>query len=174
MKNVPYRNALGALSFAVCVCRPDMAFAVSLLSSFMSNPGREHWKALQHVFAYKGTSSYALEYGNSPPPPSGSPPPPLLSGFSDSDYAGDDNAHSTNGYVFKVGRSSVSWSSKKQTVVARSTTESEYIGGNHAGAEAIWLRNLTAKMGFPSIGPTHFCVDNQAAISVSKAPQHFS
>lgn len=158
-----------------------MAFAVSLLSSFMSNPGREHWKALQHIFAYlKGTSSYALEYGNSPPPPSGSPSPPLLSGFSDSDYAGDDNAHSTNGYVFKVGRSSVSWSSKKQTVVACSTTESEYIGGNHAGAEAIWLCNLTGRNGISIHWPnsflcrqpsSHLCIQSTSALLPNETSQ---
>jgi hypothetical protein len=113
----------------------------------------------------RGTSDFALEYG----PSSGA----LLTGFSDADHGGDqDTGRSTNGYAFFLGASCVSWSSKRQSVVAKSTTEAEYIASNHAGAEAIWLRHFLQELGFPPSNPTTIHVDNQSAIAVAKNPEH--
>ena len=134
MKRVPYLSAVGSLMYLAVGTHPDIAYAVGVLSRFNSCAGPQHWKAVQQVFQYlHGTSDLTLEYG---PSSFGS----CLTGYSDADHGGDvDSGHSTNGYAFFIGSSCVNWSSKRQTVVARSTTEAEYIASNHAGAEAIWL-----------------------------------
>ena len=146
---------------------PDIAYAVGVLSRFNSCAGPQHWRAVQRVFQYLcGTSDLALEYG---PSSFGS----HLTGYSDADHGGDvDSGQSTNGYAFFIGSSCVNWSSKWQTVVARSTTEAEYIASNHAGAEAIWLRQFLQELGYPPTGPTTIYTDNQSAIAVAKNPEH--
>ena len=63
-----------------------------------------------------------------------------LTVYSDADYAGDvDDRRSTSGYVIKLGKSTISWSSKKQTTVATSSTEAKYVAGSHAAQQSIWL-----------------------------------
>ena len=167
MKRVPYLSAVGSLMYLAVGTRPDIAYAVGVLSRFNSCAGPQHWKAVQCVFQYlRGTSDFALEYG-----PSSSAP--LLRGYSDVDHGGDqDTGRSTNGYAFFLGAGCISWSSKRQTVVAKSTTEAEYIASNHAGAEAIWLRHFLEELGFPPKGATTILADNQSAIAVAKNPEH--
>jgi hypothetical protein len=150
--------------------RPDLANAVGVLAQFASNPGPEHWKALKHVFAYlKGTVDYKLTYKPSQKHVM------TLRGYVDADYAGClDTRRSTSGYAFFLGDCLVCWSSKKQSVVALSTTEAEYIAGVHGGKEAVWLRQFLKELGFPVTGPTTLLVDNQSAIAVSKNPKHHS
>ena len=101
--------------------RPDIAFAVSILSRFQSNPGPAHWKAMLHLLAYlKGSINYKISYSR------GGDLAPIA--FVDADYAGDiDTCRSTSGYVFTMARGPVSWSSKRQATVALSTMEAEYM-----------------------------------------------
>ncbi|WVZ57334.1 hypothetical protein U9M48_007731 [Paspalum notatum var. saurae] len=83
----------------------DISFAVSKLSRFMSNPGTDHWHALERVMCYlKGTMSY---------------------GYSDANRISDDELYATSGYVFMLGGGAVSWRSCKQTILTRSTMEAE-------------------------------------------------
>ena len=89
-------------------------------------------------------------------------------GFADADWAGDVDSHcSTSGYVFQIGSSTVSWCSKKQATVAKSTTEAEYVSLSLATQEAIWLRRLMNSM----ISPTLIYEDNQGAIQVLRNPK---
>ena len=95
--------------------------------------------------------------------------------FSDADYAGDvDSARSTTGYTIFIGKSLVNWSSKRKPVVAKSTTEAEYIAANEAGSDGVWFRNFTSELGYPPSGPTPLWLDNQSAIRVGKNPEHHS
>ena len=95
-----------------------------------------------------------------------------LSGFSDADWAGDaDNRRSTSGYVFKVANSTVSWCSKKQVTVAKSTTEAEYVALSQATQEAIYLRKLLADLGCKADLLTVLYEDNQGAIEISRNPR---
>ena len=93
-------------------------------------------------------------------------------GFSDSDWAGDlDNRKSTSGYIFQVGGTAVSCKCRKQSCVALSTAEAEYIALSQAAQEAIWLRQLNTDVQGESSEPTILYEDNQAAICLSKNTQ---
>ena len=95
-----------------------------------------------------------------------------LIGFSDADWAGDiDTRHSTSGYVFQIGNSTISWCSKKQITVAKSTTEAEYVSLALAAQEAIWLRSLLSDLGQKVTSPTNIFEDNQGAIQLAKNPK---
>ena len=143
MRSVPYSHAVGSLMYLAISTRPDIAYAVGVLSRFSSNPGKEHWAAVKHLFCYlKGTLDYRLSY--SPDPTSTS----LFTTYSDADHGGcKDTGRSTGAYVVKMGTGAVSWSSKLQLIVAKSTTEAEYVAANSAGSEICWLRNLFTEIG---------------------------
>src|SRR5690606_5271105 len=131
-----YQQAIGALLWLMVGTRPDICFVVGYLSRFNANPSEQHWQAVKRVMRYlKGTKNYAITYsgrvqGN-------------WCGYSDASYADDRSTRrSTAGYVFCVSGGAISWSSKQQSVVARSTTEAEYIALAQAAKEAMWLRTL--------------------------------
>jgi hypothetical protein len=89
------------------------------------------------------------------------------------DWASDLNdCWSTSGYVFMLAGATVSWSLKKQTSVALSSTEAKYISGVHAAKELIWLRQLLAGLSFTTNSPTTLLIDNQSAIAIAKNPAH--
>jgi hypothetical protein len=88
------------------------------------------------------------------------------------DWASDINDRKLmSGYTFKLAGAAVSWSSKKQTSVALSSTEVEYISGAHAAKEAIWLRQLLSELGIDTSSPTVLHIDNQSAIAIAKNPE---
>eukprot|EP00253_Pinus_taeda_P027226 PITA_27226 len=134
MSRVPYASAVGSLMYAMVYTRPDIAHAVGVLSRFMSKPGKEHWTAVKRVFRYlRGTSDYGLCYQGRP----GLDRVLDIRGFVDADWDGDlDQRKSTSGYVFNLFGGAVSWMSKKQSVVALSTTEAEYMAATHASKES--------------------------------------
>lgn len=96
MSRVPYASAVGSLMYATVCTRPDLAFAVSVISRYMVNPGKEHWQAVKRIFKYlRGTFDIDHCYGNDTQC--------LVAGYSDSDYAGDvDSRRSMTGYVFTL------------------------------------------------------------------------
>ena len=119
--------------------RSDIACAVSKLSRFIVSPNENHWKAMKRLLGYlKHTQDYALHYTEYPA---------VLEGYCDANWiTGTKDTKSTSGYVFTLGGAAVSWKSSKQTCIARSTMESEFIAldkaGEEAGEEAEWLRNF--------------------------------
>lgn len=171
MSSVPYINAVGALMYLAIATRPDIAYTVSVLSRFNSNPGPEHWKAVKHLFGYlKGTMDYSLTYSPSPSP---SPSKERFEVYSDADHGGNpDTGKSTSAYVIKMGTGAVSWSSKLQSIVALSTTEAEYVSAVSAASEAIWMRQLLTELGYAPPSPSTLHMDNQSAIQVAKNPEH--
>ena len=93
--------------------------------------------------------------------------------YSDADWSGDsDTSRSTLGYVFISARGAIGWASKRQTMVALSSTESEYIGLCHAGQHLAWLRNFFEDIGHTQNDPSVLFCDNQAAIILTKEPQY--
>ena len=160
-----YQAAIGSLNYAAIATRPDLSTAVGKLSQFMKNPSNEHWAGVKRVLRYvKGTLDYGLRFVNSDTFE--------LSGYSDSDWAGCvESRKSTSGFVFQVGKCCVSWSSKKQPVVALSSTEAEYIALCRAAQETVWLRNLLRDVGFSQAEPTTVREDNQGAIALAKNPK---
>ncbi|KAJ4710008.1 Retrovirus-related Pol polyprotein from transposon TNT 1-94 [Melia azedarach] len=121
MSRVPYASAVGSLMYAMVCTRPDLAQSVSVVSRFMGEPGKEHWQAVKRIFRYfKGTFDVGLIYRGDTQC--------LVTGFSDSDYAGDvDSRRSMTGYIFTLGSSVVSWKATLQPTVTLSTTEAEYM-----------------------------------------------
>ena len=130
-----YSQIIGSLMYLASATRPDIAFAVSKLSRFVSKPGDDHWHALERVMRYlKGTSSYGIHYTGDPA---------VLEGYSDSNWISDaDELKATSGYIFTHGGGAVSWKSCKQTILTRSTMEAELTALDTATVEADWLRQL--------------------------------
>lgn len=170
MEKFPYINAVGALMYLATSTRPDIAFTVSKLARFNSNPGKTHWAAVKHLFQYlKGTMDLKLTYG----PDSSSSE--LFSTYSDADYGMDtDTGCSTSGYIVCIGTEAVNWSSKLQPIVTLSTTEAEYVAAVEAGKEIAWMRNLLTEIGYNITTSSILHMDNNSAISVAKNPEHFS
>ena len=163
-----YQQAIGCLTYAATTTRPDIAAAVSVLSQYMSAPSEDHWSGIKRILRYiKGTTNYGLHFS--------SDGINNLSGYSDADWAGDtDTRRSTSGYTFHIGNALISWSSKKQATVAKSSTEAEYVALSIATQEAIWLRRLLNGIGYVVTSPTIIYEDNQGAIELSKNAKHQS
>jgi hypothetical protein len=173
MLNIPYRNAVGSLMYAMVATRPDIAVAVGAVSQYLNNPGIEHWKAVKRIFRYlKGTYDSGLELGGPELP---DPNNIKLSGFCDADWGGNlDDRKSTTGYAFNVGSGSISWNSKKQPTVALSSTEAEYMATSGAAREALWLKSLLNDLGFSQKQAICIFSDSQGAIALSKNPANHS
>eukprot|EP00794_Sanderia_malayensis_P007838 gene7838-biopygen6374 len=159
-----YQAAIGSLIYASVATRPDLASAIGILSQFSSNPGKEHWTGVKRVLRYiKGTLEYGLEFNASNEEQCN------LYGYSDADWAGDISTRkSTSGYLFRFAGATISWKSKRQSVVALSSTEAEYIALSAAAQETIWLRRLLQNLGKEQQNPTRLYEDNQGAIAISK------
>ena len=92
-----------------------------------------------------------------------------LNGYSVADWAGDvDTRRSTSGYAFQFGNGTISWSSRKQPTVTKSSTEAEYVALSSATQEAIWLRRLMKDLGEQTDAPTTIDEDNQGAIELAR------
>ena len=97
--------------------------------------------------------------------------PKAIIGYSDTDSAGDvQDRRSTSRNVFLLGGGAITWFSRKQSSVALSTVEAEYMALSVATQEAVWLRHLQEELGVTETGPTLIYEDNQGAISMAKNP----
>lgn len=165
---VSYASVVGYLMYAMLGTRPDIAYAVGVLGRYAANPKLIHWDAAKRVLRYlRGTSSVVLTYDGSDVNQDMD-----FQGFTDADWSGDvDTSKSTSGYVFITNHGAISWSSKRQKMVALSTTESEYIGLSLAGQHLAWLRSFFEEIGHAQTKPTDLWCDNQAAIILTKDPQ---
>jgi Reverse transcriptase (RNA-dependent DNA polymerase) len=114
-----YRQLVGSLIY-LTLTRPDISYAVGVMSRYMQNPKKPHLEAVRRILRYvKGTLGYGLMYKKGGDC--------KLVGYCDADYAGDhDTRRSTTGYVFMLGSGAISWCSKRQPTVSLSTTEEEY------------------------------------------------
>ena len=166
-----YRGMVGSLLYLASWTRIDIALAVSELSRFVSNPGEVHIEAAKRVFRYlKKTMHLGLTYRSSTSFP-GQPdmPPNTLWGYVDSDWAGcPDTRKSTSAYVFMLNGAAISWRSKRQTTVALSTAEAEYISASAMVQEVIYLRKFLENLGFPQKEPTPVFADNETCIKWSE------
>jgi hypothetical protein len=165
-----YREMVGSLLISSWT-RPDIAFAVSELSRFVSNPGAVHLTAAKRVFRYlKKTMSDGIVYRSSLELPGMDTfPANTLWGYMDSDWAGcPDTRRSTSGFVLMLNGAALSWKSKRQSIVALSTAEAEYVVGTSLVQEIIYLRKLLDNLGFPQMSPTVIYADNETCIAWSE------
>ena len=163
IKNIPYRSAIGSLNYLSTCTRPDISFAVSEVAKFNENPGIEHWKAVKRIMRYlKGTINQELIYKRSDSIE--------LTGFADADWAGDNETRkSTTGYIFKIN-GIVTWKSVKQSCIALSTVEAEYVSLGECSKEALWLIKLLKQIGYEVNLPIIIYEDNQGAIKLAENP----
>ena len=160
-----YRSLISSLRYLTHT-RPDILFAVGILSRHMENPTQEHYTGVKRVLRYlKGTENYGLFYKK------GDLRGELI-GYSDSNFAGDSNDRkSTSGHIF-LGGMAVSWSSQKQSIVALSSCEAEYIAATSATCQAVWMSRLLGELMRNEVMKATLLVDNQSAITLSKNPVH--
>jgi transposase InsO family protein len=134
---VLYQEIVGSLLYLSVHSRPDLAFALGVLSRFMQNPTDMHFIAAKRLLRYlKGTVDMGLNF----PGRNGQQGVRV---YTDADFGGDlDKRRSTSGLIACLHGGAVLWGSKLQPVVATSTAEAEYIAAAHAAKEALWLRKI--------------------------------
>lgn len=150
--------------YAQVCTRPDISFAVGMLGRYQSNPGIDHWKAAKKVLRYlQGTKKHMLTFRHTDNLE--------VVGYTDSDFGGCvDTRKSTFGYVFVLAGGTISWKSAKQTIIASSTMEAEFVACFEATVQALWLRNFISGLRvMDSIArPLKIYCDNSAAVFFSK------
>ena len=162
--------------------RPDLAFSINELAQYSANPTQRHWQGIKRILHFvKATANAKLVLGRRHTSDvtvasNGSPESyNLVEGYFDAAYMDDTNdRHSTMGYMFFVAGSPVSWMSKKQRVVALSTTEAEYLAGTEATKEAVWIQTFLQAIVIPCerITLMHLYGDNQSANALAKNPEY--
>ena len=149
-REVSYASVVGSFMYAAQGTRPDLAYVVGVLGRYSANPKLHHWQMVKRVLRYlKGTQDLELRFDGSDVSLDAT-----FYGYSDADWSGDrDTSRSTSGFVFITGRGAIGWSSKRQSLVALSSTESEYIGLSNAGQHLAWLRTFFEELGHPQKDP---------------------
>lgn len=165
---LPVGTSLDASMSPKPATRPDLSFAVSVLSRFQTNPGIEHWRALLHVLGYiRNTLDLGITYTRDAPL--------IPVGYADSDYAAcHDTRRSTSGHVFTMAGGAVSWSSKRQATVALSTVEAEYISLARAAQQLKWMYSWMAEVGLEQSMPGLLYCDNRGAVDLTKTTKSHS
>ena len=164
-----YMSMVGSLNYLQTKTVWGLAFPVSLVSRYMTNPNQAHIDAVLQIFRYLiGNGERGLIYNNSGDS--------TLRGFVDSDWGGDtDTGKSTTGWVFTLAGSPISWSSQRQKAVSSSSTEAEYIAASDACKEAIWLKGfhneLAPMMNHLEQDTIPLAIDNASALKLAKNPE---
>ncbi|RVW76743.1 Retrovirus-related Pol polyprotein from transposon TNT 1-94 [Vitis vinifera] len=160
-----YQRLVGKLIY-LSHTRPDIGFSVSVVSQFMNNPTEKHMTAVIRILRYlKMTPGKGLFFQRTTKKE--------IEIFSDADWAGSvTDRRSTSGYCSFVWGNLVTWRSKKQSVVARSSAEAEFRVMAQGICEGIWLNRLLEELRVPLKHPMVLYCDNQAAISIAKNLVH--
>ena len=158
-----YRCLIGKLNY-LTITRPDISFAVSVLSQFMKDPHLPHWEAVirivRYLKAYLGRGILYKANGHL-----------RVEAYTDADWVGStSDRKSTTGYCTFLGGNLITWRSKKQTVVARSSEEAEYRAMAHTSCELMWIKHLLEELRFVMKLPMTMHCDNQAAIYIASNP----
>ncbi|CAG7824696.1 unnamed protein product, partial [Allacma fusca] len=140
--SLPFQEIVGALLFVTRCCRPDVSYAVNKLSRFFQNYEKKHMDAAKEVLRYlRSTRDMGIRYFLSQRENK-------LVGYCDADYGTDKvERKSTTGVIFTFNGSPLTWLSRKQTIIALSTTEAEYVAAATACKEGIWVRNILEDIG---------------------------
>ncbi|XP_021849191.1 uncharacterized mitochondrial protein AtMg00810-like [Spinacia oleracea] len=162
-----YRSMVGALQY-LTMTRPDITYAVHLVSQFMHAPRTSHLLVVKRIYRYlQGTADYGLWLR---PAPDMS----IMIAYSDADWAGcPDSCRSTTGYAIFLGGNLISWRSKKQPTVSKSSTEAEYRAVAYTVQDTLWIRSLLAELGIVIRAPVKLFCDNISASYLAVNPvQH--
>ncbi|GJZ43421.1 hypothetical protein Tco_0590676, partial [Tanacetum coccineum] len=145
MSRVPYASAIGSIMYAMTCTRPDVSFALSMVSRHQQNPGEGHWTAVKNILKYlRNTKDRFLVYGG-------------------------EKELRVIGYC----DAAVIWKSSKQDTLADSTCEFEYIAACEASKEAIWMKNFIGDLGVvPTVqDPIEIFCDNESVVALTKEPK---
>lgn len=158
-----FRGLVGGLLYLTHT-RLDILFAVSLVFRFMHTPSVHHFRTARHILYYiQATSYHGIWYK-----PSSNF---NLLGFTDSDQASSvDDRKSTGGFIFQLGSGAVSWSSKKQSTAALSSSEAEYVAASSTTCQAIWMRQILEDLGQAQAQASPIYYDNKTTIAMTKNP----
>lgn len=158
-----YRRLIGKLLY-LTTTRPDIAFAVQQLSQFMQQPTIHHFEAAMRILRYiKKAPAQGLFFA--------SDSPLQLKAFSDSDWASCSlTRKSVTGFCIFLGASLISWRSKKQTTVSRSSSEAEYRALASTTCEIQWLTYLLEDFNVPFTTPAILYCDSQSAMHIASNP----
>ncbi|GJS16931.1 ribonuclease H-like domain-containing protein, partial [Tanacetum coccineum] len=161
-----YRSLAGALQY-LTFTRPDISYAVQQVCLYMHDPREPHFSALKRILLYiRGTMPYRLQLFSSTTS--------SLVAYSDADWAGcPTTRRSTSGYCVFLGNNLLSWSSKRQVTLSRSSAEAEYRGVANAVAETCWLLNLLRELHTPLSTTTLVYCDNVSAVYLSSNPVQY-
>ena len=131
MKLFPYASAIGSIMYAMLCTRPDVCLAISLAGRYQSNPGVDHWTTVKNILKHlKRTKDMFLIYGGDKEH--------VVNGYVDASFDTDqDDSKSQTRYVFILNGGAVSWCSSKQSVMAGSTCEAEYIATSEVANEGV-------------------------------------
>ena len=133
-----YKSALGSLIFLAKCTRPDIAYSVNKAARNTENPTHSDWKKVMNILKYlNSTKHYKVTYNETGE----------FAAYTDSDLGGDINDRkSTSGFIIVKGNNPICWGSKKQTTVATSTMEAEYIATTLCTKNALWIRNILIEL----------------------------
>jgi len=158
-----YRRLVGKLNY-LTLTRPDISFAVSVVSQFLNSPCVDHLNAVTRILKYiEGSPRKGLLYGHNDHTG--------VVCYTDADWAGSPlDRRSTSGYCVSIGGNLISWKSKKQHVVARSSVEAKYRAMALAACELIWLKQLLKELQFGEVTQMTLICDNQVVLHISSNP----
>lgn len=153
-----YRQAVGALMFLMCGTRPDIAYAVGVVSRKLGKPEERDVIKVKRIFRYlKATTDYGIVY-------KANTNKNILQCYSDADHGGDlGTGRSTSGVLCLYSGAPTTWISQRQTSVAISTTEAEVVAASEAAREIVWIKKLLTELDQLNVTPD-LQVDNEAAI----------
>ncbi|KAL0458337.1 UNVERIFIED_CONTAM: Retrovirus-related Pol polyprotein from transposon TNT 1-94 [Sesamum latifolium] len=163
ISDISYASAVGIIHYVVQCTRPDVAYALSVMSRYQACAGEAHWSTVKIILKHlKRTKDMFLIYGGGEL---------ILEGYSNISFQSDNvDAKSQSGIVFKLNGGVVAWKNSKQATTADSTTEAEYIVVLEAAKEAVWMKNYIQELGVvPSIAePVVIFCDNNGTIAQAK------
>lgn len=156
----PYRRLVGKFIYLVTT-RPDLAFCVHILAQFMQQPREDHWHAALRVVRYiKGSPGQGILLS--------SDNNFQINGWCDSDYATFPlTRRSVTSYFVQIGHSPVSWKTKKQDIVSKSSAEAEYRAMSLLRDELLWIKHVMHSLGVPHAQSMRLHCDSKAAIYIS-------
>uniref|UniRef100_A0A1B6DFK3 Integrase catalytic domain-containing protein n=2 Tax=Clastoptera arizonana TaxID=38151 RepID=A0A1B6DFK3_9HEMI len=159
----PYRELIGSLIYISIVSRPDISFATSVLSRYVSKPNDQVWIAAKRILRYlsntvdKSLTLYRQSGDN-------------ITAYSDADWAGDiTDRKSTSGCIIYHCGNPISWYARKQTCISQSTAEAEYIACATAAMDVVYFQSILQDLNCNELKTPVIYVDNQSAINISES-----
>ena len=160
-----YQSIVGSEMYPMLCTRPDLAYAISQISQFSNSPSKTHYAAAKRGLRYlKGTPDVGITFSGS-----------LglrLELFCDADWADGEDRKSIGAYIATLAGGAVAWKAKKQSMVAASSTEAEYMALLQATKESIWIQRLLSELGRKAENAETIYEDNQGAIALANNPEH--